>query len=135
MNTDVFKPTNRCFDDALDFLNAVVSESPREQDRSVYRLAHGIMTHPVTKEDFVHAWVERKSQGGIVYHSYLHDGFLTYGEFDRKRYYEMFGVKERTLYTIREAWRENRKHGNYGPWQEKYRKLALPRGSLRKDGI
>lgn len=135
MNTEIFRPTNRCFDDAIDFLQSLVTAQLPEKTLKQYRLAHGILLHPLTKELYAHAWVERNSQGGIVYHGYLHDGALTYGEFGRKQYYEMFGVKERTLYTLRESWRENRKYCNYGPWVEKYIALCLKRGTLRSDGI
>jgi hypothetical protein len=134
VNRKLFTPTNRCFDDAIEFLQSVVQMQLLPKVQKQFRLAHGIVVQPVNHEEYVHAWVEQERAGGIVFNSYLDDGQLAYGEFSRKQFYDLFRVKERVLYTIPEAWAQNRKHGNYGPWKEKYKSMALPRGSLRKDG-
>lgn len=112
--------THTCFDDALEFIESLVKEKRSVSKLADYRLAHGILLNS-KGELYSHAWVESKAH---CYHSGLLSGEKVMAVIDRVEYYEGMRVQERTLYTIRQAYRENYRTGYFGPWKERYMRLC-----------
>lgn len=129
-----FRPTHKCYDDALDFLQAWVKENIERarrdcRDRSVM-LAHGICRCSEKGTPYAHAWVEIDGQ---CYNGALDEsGTRVYVEFDREVFHRLFGVIEVNYYSIERAWKENHRTGHYGPWTEEHRALTGPPGTLVK---
>jgi hypothetical protein len=113
-------PTGTCFNDALDYLELVVKETPRHAWPD-YKLAHGILLAP-DGGPYSHAWVEQRD--AHVWHCGILNGVRGYGRIDRDEYYEEMCVQEVTRYTIEQAWQQNHISGHYGPWVERYRRLC-----------
>lgn len=115
-------PTNKCFDDSLDFLGIMAKEEPERLRAGYYILVHGILTNSEEGYQYSHAWVETKD--GEVIHSGVLNNRLVYCHFSVAEYYKEMGLIECTRYSAREASDLNHKHVNYGPWEEKYLKLC-----------
>lgn len=120
----IILPTQHCFDDALDFIAERVKAEPTHAWRTDLILVHGIClipNGPRLGERFAHAWVEENDlcwdagivNGEQVYYSMFHEAF-----------YLILKVQETTRYTIKEAWIENKKANNYGPWLPEYLELC-----------
>jgi hypothetical protein len=118
--TDIL-PTYRCFDDALELIEARVKETPTlvRHDWSIV-LVHGICVGDDGTR-YAHAWVEEL---GKVWDAGLVDGQRLYYAVARAEYYEAKRVEESTRYTLRDILRENRLSGNYGPWKPAYLTLC-----------
>jgi hypothetical protein len=141
--TDIH-PTNTCFDDALDYLEAIaMHKSLEELHRHV--LVHGICLMPKGGKDpegtrFAHAWVERDirpppnhSLLGPSTREVLQAGFLE-GErvliwMPRDFFNVTMRPQEETCYTIEQAWLLNRIHNTYGPWKPEYVALCKERSA------
>lgn len=122
------RPTNTCFDDALDFLEALC-QTP---DMTIellrqYVVVHGVCLHPPDHpkrdEPFAHAWVEcgvRDSvlQGAIV------DGEPTMYEMPFSLFWARFRPQKLTRYSVDEAIALNHQTGHYGPWNEDYTRFC-----------
>lgn len=122
---DIF-PTHTCFDDALDLIAERLKGNPAlaRQPATVIALVHGILLAPEgphKDEPFAHAWVE---EGDEVWNSGLLDGQRIYYALNRDEWYRLMRLQKATRYSLREAGRENRKSGHYGPWAEEYRELC-----------
>jgi hypothetical protein len=117
-------PTQKCFDDALDYITLRLEEDPEGAARDTLRLVHAIALAPDGPQagtPFAHAWVE---DGDLVWASGLLDGQLIYFAVNREEYHRELRVQDATTYTIAEALEENRKSGHYGPWKDEYRALC-----------
>lgn len=123
-------PTNHCFDDALDFIDAacradgyvifrVGADGAVTSDRLT--LVHGICLAPPTFERYAHGWVE---EGADVWDAGLLDGVRVYLRMPQAEFYAYRQVQETTKYTVIEALRLNWASNHYGPWEEKYRALC-----------
>lgn len=118
--TDIL-PTYRCFDDALEFIELRVKETPTlaHHDWAIL-LVHGICVGDDGTR-YAHAWVE---EAGKVWDAGLVEGQRLYYAVARAEYYEAKRVEESTRYTLRDVVRENRRSGDYGPWKDAYRALC-----------
>jgi hypothetical protein len=119
-DTGYLYPTHHCFDDALDFIVAVLPNDP--QLRHTLRLVHGICLSP-DGEPYVHAWVE---EGPRCISRGIRAGETIYYQAERADFYAELRVQERTRYTVQAALRQNRRHGTYGPWKARYLALCTP---------
>lgn len=109
--TDIL-PTYRCFDDALEFIEMRVKETPTLVRHDwLLVLVHGIC---VGDDDtrYAHAWVE---EAGQAWDAGLIDGQRVYYAVARSEYYAAKRVEESTRYTLRDVVRENGRSGHYGP--------------------
>lgn len=133
----VIRPTNTCFDDALDFIAERVKrdvELALHETRLI--LVHGICLAPegpLIGEPFAHAWVEERApgepkqvwQGGIL------DGERVYYGIDADEFAQMLRPQKVTRYTVREAWLENERTEHFGPWVAEYEALCRKPGEER----
>ena len=121
-----FRPTGTCFDDALDFVSELLAASTGDAKlRWIQQLiiVHGICITP-DGEPYAHAWVEHLEK---VWQGTLLQGQRAFYPTQREKFYEERRVMESTRYTVREAMRMNEQHDNFGPWEERYLRLVLPR--------
>ena len=118
--TDIL-PTYRCFDDALELIELRVKEDPTitRHDFTII-LVHGICVGDDGTR-YAHAWVE---EAGMVWDAGILNGQRVYFSFARAEYYEAKHVEDSTRYTLRDIVRENRRSGNYGPWNPEYQTLC-----------
>lgn len=126
----LLRPTNCCFDDALDYLEALI-KAGRQRDALGMVLAHGICRMPENAttpgKRFAHAWIEAGAQviqagiveGRRVYYSMPWDFFCLL--------FQPESPENVTRYTIEQAWRENERTGTYGPWEKRYQELTRTR--------
>jgi hypothetical protein len=131
MGEKILFPTHSCFDDALDLIDAWVTDDPAEYHRLI--LVHGICSMP-GGEPYAHAWVEREDQ--CIFVGALNGQRQTM-MVETVFFYLKFEVGETTRYTVAEAVAENARSNHYGPWKPEYIALCgmLPRDSylLAKD--
>ena len=115
-------PTHTCFDNALDFIAAVLQENPDDRDVLVTELSlvHGICLAP-DGQPYAHAWVEH---GAHCIFAGILDGKQKYFAAFHDDYYAELGVQEVTRYTLQDALTHNRRTGHYGPWERRYRALC-----------
>ena len=116
-------PAHKCFDDALDTL-VMLAKDPNEHMKvgmGIWKLAHGICLNEHTKEPYSHAWVEGPD---TVWECGIYEGRYLSFEWCKKDFYKERAVQEATKYTYYQAYQENHKHVNYGPWIKKYRELC-----------
>jgi hypothetical protein len=120
-------PTKHCFDDALEFVVAVLQANPAEVPalRRSLKVVHGICTAP-DGHPYAHAWAE-DDQTGLCYFRGIVRGELWYFGTPKDQYYAEVRVQERTRYSVRSAADHNKRHGTYGPWLPKYLALCTPR--------
>lgn len=116
-------PTNTCFDDALDYMVEIAKSHPAALIFEDIRLVHGICLMPDGRP-YAHAWVESQHTGSAFFFGIL-KGKRVRVEVDAAEYRKELKVQKFTEYTYEQAWRENEKHVNYGPWIEEYRELCL----------
>jgi hypothetical protein len=121
---DCIFSTRQCFDDALDFLTAVLVANPQDAPelRRSLKLVHGICLAP-DGQPYAHAWVEDDRTGQCIFRG-IQQGALHYFGAPRADYYAELRVQERTRYSLRAAAQHNRQYGTYGPWLPKYRALC-----------
>lgn len=116
------RPTNTCFDDALDWIVFRLAADAGALDKLV--LAHGICLIPEGPEEgrpFAHAWVEEGEEAwdfGI-----LNGEKVAYAQ-PKEQHAQNLRVQQATRYTVREAAHENQRSGHYGPWREEYAALC-----------
>lgn len=126
---DVIYPTHQCFDDAIDFIlrRCVAKDALLD---SLY-LVHGVGTVVDGIADgcqYAHGWVE---ENGVCWDAGIFHGERTWYSRSRSDFYLVRGIIKSTRYTLLQAMHENRRTGNYGPWQTEYVKLCRMR-VLRK---
>lgn len=114
-------PTHTCFDDAFDFLGELARDYPAALIFEGYKLIHAICLMPDDRE-YSHAWVE--SAAGEAHFFGMLNGKKVRLTAEAKEYRRNLRVKEFTEYTTQDACKENLRHGNYGPWIPKYRRLC-----------
>lgn len=121
----LIKPTGTCFDDAIDFLQAAVSEHPTWALNHL-RLVHGICLSPrdalPPDVPFSHGWVEQDRE--IVIQAGIIGGVTGFYGLPRRHHYAIMRVQCITVYTVEEAWERNRIHRHFGPWESSYRDLC-----------
>lgn len=112
-------PTGTCFDDAPDFFMFLVNEDHRNS--GLWIIVHGICLNPDDDSPFAHAWLEsfgRVMDGGI----YKGDKIMV--EYPIQEFYSRLRVHDVTKYFPDEWVAKNIATNNYGPWEEKYKKLC-----------
>lgn len=114
------QPTGTCFTDALEVLSDIVKNNPRKAWQACY-LVHGIVAPGDGSQTYSHAWVETPKG---VYHVALSGTERVAILFTPEDFSRIFKVVDCTRYTARDAYLENSKHGNFGPWEEKYVRLC-----------
>ncbi len=123
-------PTHTCFDDALEYLAARVAEDRRLARSHRLLLVHGLCLIPIGQPDegqvFAHAWVE---DANSCWTMGLLDGERVIVVRARDEFYANLRVQCATRYTVRQAWRENRRSGTYGPWLPIYQRQCRTHGS------
>ncbi|SRR6266496_2263260 len=118
-------PTHTCFDDALDFITAVLQQNPADRQALIRELmlVHAICLSP-EGEPYAHAWVEHA--GRCIFRGILH-GTLHYYATSLEEYYAEMHVQDVTRYSPQTALDENKRCNTYGPWVPKYLALCRPR--------
>jgi hypothetical protein len=127
-------PTQRCFDDALDFVVAVLRANPTdvpELTRSL-KVVHGICLAP-DGQKYAHAWVEDDLKSQCIFRG-IYQGEPQYFVVPKATYYAEMRVQERTRYSLRSAADHNKRFNTYGPWLPKYLALCAPRRMVSSDG-
>jgi hypothetical protein len=128
----LLRPTGRCFDDALEFLEHVIStvSRPVDPERAAeildrFTVVHGICQQPIGSP-YAHAWVEEGPdkiwQGAIL------EDQRVFFAVERKQFYTDREVLESTRYSWREAMKANWESNHYGPWEQKYLALCRAEG-------
>jgi hypothetical protein len=124
-------PTGTCFDDALDYLVCRVLEDPRLIKGRRLLLVHGIGLIPADaayratpNAPFAHAWVE---EADVCWTTGLLNGERVLVRHDRGDFYRRLRIQSTTVYTPRQAHRENVRTNSFGPWRAEY--LALCRNA------
>lgn len=130
------RPTNTCFDDALDFLELQAtlftgSRAGREKKLDAYTVVHAIcQSQAPSGEYYAHAWVEEDLdlvwQGGIV------AGQRIFFSVAKDEFYASRRVQQPTYYSWRAAIQENHAANHYGPWKPEYVALCKPRDKARE---
>jgi len=117
-------PTGSCFDDVLDHQSALILFDSRILHQWI---VHGICLIPEGQEKagepFAHAWMEDDDERK-VYQSGLVKGVKVWWSADRKEWYDLMRVQDRTRYSFAEALTLNWKTCHFGPWEERYRVLC-----------
>lgn len=117
-------PTHSCFDDALEYLNALIMEGDLERAERL-RVVHGICLAPegpLAGSPFAHGWIEEDGvcvQAGIVEGC----GHKVYFGVDRAEFYASLRVQVTTAYSAQDAMRQNVRTGHFGPWEPSYRAI------------
>lgn len=114
-------PTHTCFDDALEFMEDLARNYPAALAFEGYKLIHAICLMP-DGERYAHAWVE--DNAGRAHFFGMIGGEKKRIVKDAKWYRLELRVQEFREYNVHQAWAENKKHGTYGPWVEKYKELC-----------
>lgn len=129
----VISPTGTCFDDAMGFLFLFRLEDPtvRMNVMRTVRVAHGICTTP-SGIPFAHAWVEERVEDDpdrtgwparVVWQGMKADnGRKAYFAVEAGWFMRAYGVRDRTLYTIRDCMARGVASDHAGPWIARYRK-------------
>ena len=120
-------PTHSCFDDALEYLEAICRAGAAPDAIKSHTIVHGVCRAP-DGEVFAHAWLEVGAdviQGGIL------DGERGYFTMSSAEFRKALPVVDETRYTVLEALEENRRTRTYGPWVERYRELCVNNGGRR----
>lgn len=126
-------PTNTCFDDTLDFIDALYfSGVPKQALRNLF-VVHAICLWPGHQpgtehragERFAHGWIER---GKFVIQCGIIDEERRWYALERESFYQHMRVQRMTRYSTEEALRENFRTNSYGPWLPEY--LALCKGGV-----
>lgn len=126
-------PTHTCFDDAIDFFNAVgffdhLTTPHLERMQERFRIVHGVCVGHAARTHYAHGWVEESSSEELVWQA----GTLRataercYWALPRAAFYELFQVLEArvTKYTLPMAAEMLRTQGFNGPWRQEYRALC-----------
>ena len=120
----VILPTQTCFDDAAEYLNAVALGGDRAELLRL-RLVHGIIRFPDEQPEggkrAAHAWVE---DGETVIDAGLLDGQRVNVLWPRVEFYRQLRVETATRYTAYELLEHHRLHGHVGPWRADIRALV-----------
>lgn len=120
VDEDTIMPTHRCFDDALDYLEAVAARGGL-QELEQHHLVHAIVTNTADGRRFAHAWVER---GGVVIETGMLRGTKVVYTVKKEEHARWLIAERVTRYTPREAYQMNLRHGTYGPWEADYKALC-----------
>lgn len=117
-------PTNKCFDDALDFISLILQEKSEEREalRHELFLVHAICKMPDGRR-YSHAWVEDCKTKTCIFKGIL-ENEASYFARDIKQYYEHIMPLEWTKYTVMQASEQNELHGTFGPWEPRYQALC-----------
>ena len=126
---EAIHPTHTCFDDALDFLADLSKNFPAALYFERYRLVHAICTMP-DGQPYAHAWVE--TYAGTAHFFGILKGERVRVTVDAAEYRQELKMQHVTEYTPEEAWEENRKSENFGPWIPRYRELCKDSGQRKE---
>lgn len=120
------EPTHKCFDDAMEMLEAMGKADPSIWFKDEILMIHGLGQEPVNGKPFVHAWLEC---GELAIFRVLCDGVPTEAESDKQQLREFMRITETKIYTTRQVLAENRRTGHFGPWHEPFEKFCtmIPR--------
>ncbi len=120
-------PTGKCFDDALELMNAVLKqaldwepERQRELVRNLY-LVHAVVKPNGSESS--HAWLEHDASD-LVYFTGILKGVRQHFVSPRGEYRRVLNVVEDTRYSYKEAVINNKAFGTYGPWVKRYQDLC-----------
>ena len=123
-------PTQTCFDDAADYMNAVALGGDRAELLRI-RLVHGIIRFPDDQPEggkrAAHAWVE---DGDAVIDAGLLDGQRVNVLWPRVEFYRQLRVEAATRYTAYGFARLSTTacNGHVGPWRADIRALVRESG-------
>lgn len=114
-------PTQSCFDDAVEVTKAILTAHPDALRTDEFLIVHGVVA-PYGK-DFSHAWIEATKQDRVIFIGVI-KGERQILSAERQEYYDEIKVKETTKYTFMQAYEEEKRTGEFGPWVPKYRELC-----------
>lgn len=146
IDTSKIYPTHTCFDDALDFIDALISGAdtnilfPSNQNKFVFHLCDVWLVHGLilwSGKRFSHAWVKSADliiQAGFFDMKASSIRFKSYFALPKESFIEEFNPEDMTEYSIPDAIRMNYRYGHYGPWEEKYLSHCLGGSDERKPG-
>lgn len=119
--------TNRCFHDAMEFLEQMIARNVQLVCNSDLTLVHGVIltspnsSHP--NHEYAHAWVEFDGQ---VWDAGLMEGERVYYAMPIAKYYAARRPVEVTRYDVQEALEQAVAAGHSGPWVPEYRAKCSP---------
>jgi hypothetical protein len=122
-------PTHNCFTDMLEWFAEKLRRDPSlGLDGPAFVLVHGLIRAPEDYDTvragdlYAHAWIEDATvDPPVVWQSGVLDGERVVYAMPGDQFVELLRPHTSTRYTARDAWRENRRSGNYGPWRPEYR--------------
>jgi hypothetical protein len=123
----ILQPTHTCFDDALDYLEAIARDASISELMQ-HRLVHGVC-QPQGFHAIAHAWVEVRDEAiaaGLIC------GKRVFYHAPRREFYREFRPQMMTKYTVLEAVRENRRTNHYGPWEDYYRRMITHGNDIQR---
>lgn len=106
-------PTGTCFDDAMDMLAEYVVRGVTKD----IRLVHGFCCW--ARRPYAHAWIEL---GNEVYEGKFMAGDRVFMIMPKTAFYKDMVITEPTRYDVAEVAQLTQEHGNYGPWDYRYKK-------------
>ncbi len=119
-------PTGTCFDDAIDYINAISLKEPWNIKlfNKQYRIAHGICLFEDWRP-YAHCWLE-KANSCYDYRLFESpEGEKVQIKYTRGEFYTLFKPQKVVRYTIRDCLHlEKRVHGYCGPWDPQIRALC-----------
>ena len=109
-------PTHSCFDDMLYYFHALAAHGKQD----AHRLVHGIILYE--GREMSHAWILKN--GVEVQQTFMKEGQKVLVGMPLKMFVVTAAPITETRYTWEEAKEQNRVHGTFGPWVERYLKLC-----------
>jgi hypothetical protein len=118
-------PTHTCFDDAVEFVEAMVRAGAPEASELV--IVHAVCRAEFDGigRDYAHAWVEHGDQ---VFDAFLLEGARFYAIFPRDWFYARRDVQRAIGYSLQAAYRENQRTVSFGPWDPDLLELCVDMG-------
>lgn len=134
--TPDLKPTNRCFHDAIDFLEQKIARNVYLALSDDLILVHGLVLSPpdspTPNRAYAHAWVEHE---GHVWDAGLLDGIRVYYPQLLADFYALRRPQEVTRYSVQETLEQHLASGHVGPWKEEYRTACNPSTEIPQPSV
>lgn len=112
-------PTHACFDDAVEYVNALAERGASREEIETYTLVHAIVIAP-DGERIAHAWLEHEEefiQAGI------YNSEKVWMRMDQEEFSRAYNVELQLRYSISEAVNLMIEQGP-GPWDPRIRVLS-----------
>lgn len=119
---NTFYPTNKCFDDCIEYLEALFRENKLPPTHML--LCHGIVKIVNTQKEYAHAWLEDLQNNHVLEFKIDDKGEKCALEIPRKAFYEVNNMREFTAYSMEGVAHNNLIHCTQGPWKDRYLEMC-----------